>query len=122
VSGLRPVSQFPLWENGGFFVFRKEVFDALHPGEDLVDGALVRLAERGQLIAYRHKGFWVPADTVKERALLEALYQSGKRPWAVWEKGGDGPAPHVAPAEDLMMSTLDERAPSAVAAAVVAGA
>lgn len=120
VSSLRPVSQFPLWENGGFFVFRQGVFDALHPGEDLVDGALVRLAERGQLIAYRHKGFWVPADTVKERVLLEALYQSGKRPWAVWENRAYGP--HVlAPAEDLVGGTLDERAPSAVAAAVTGG-
>jgi glucose-1-phosphate cytidylyltransferase len=118
VSGLRPVSQFPLWENGGFFVFRQELFDALLPGEDLVDGALVRLAERGQLIAYRHSGFWVPADTVKERAQLEALYQSGTRPWAVWENGGDGPPLNLAPAEDLM-GTLDERVPSPVT--VVAG-
>lgn len=118
VSGLRPVSQFPLWENGGFFVFRKEVFDALHPGEDLVDGALVRLAERGQLVAYRHKGFWVPADTVKERAHLEALYQSGTRPWAVWEGPDDGP-PALAPAEDLVGGPFDERAPSVVVAAAV---
>ncbi len=88
VSGLRPVSQFPLWENGGFFVFRRELFDALVPGEDLVDGALVRLAEKGELIAYRHAGFWMPADTVKERAHLEALHQSGTRPWAVWEQDG----------------------------------
>jgi glucose-1-phosphate cytidylyltransferase len=58
VLELQPVSQFPLWENGGFFVFRQELFDELHPGEDLVDGALVRLAERGRLIAYRHSGFW----------------------------------------------------------------
>lgn len=120
VSGLRPVSQFPLWENGGFFVFRQEVFDALHPGEDLVDGALVRLAERGQLIAYRHNGFWVPADTVKERAQLEALYQSGTRPWAVWENRGAG-SPVLAPAEDLVGGTIDERATPSTAASVAGG-
>lgn len=120
VSALRPVSQFPLWENGGFFAFRQEIFEALHPDEDLVDGALVRLAELGQLIAYRHSGFWVPADTVKERAQLEALYQSGTRPWAVWENRDDGALPSV-PAEDPM-GTLDKRAPRAVAAAVVVGA
>ena len=121
VSGLRPVGQFPLWENGGFFVFRQELFDQLRPGEDLVDGALARLAERGQLVAYKHRGFWVPADTLKERAHLEALYQSGERPWAVWENGGDGPAPSVAPAEDLM-STLDQRSPRAAGATGLAGA
>lgn len=121
VSGLRPVSQFPLWENGGFFVFRQELFDALYPGEDLVDGTLVRLAERGQLIAYRHSGFWVPADTLKERAHLEALYQSGTRPWAVWENGEDGTAVNLAPAEDLI-GTVDEGGPSAADATLVVGA
>jgi glucose-1-phosphate cytidylyltransferase len=120
VSGLRPVSEFPLWENGGFFVFRQEIFDSLYAGEDLVDGALVRLAERGELVAYRHDGFWVPADTVKERAHLEALYQSGIRPWAVWDEESDGPAPSLAPAEDLL--TPDESAPAVPVPTVVVGA
>jgi glucose-1-phosphate cytidylyltransferase len=118
VSSLRPVSQFPIWENGGFFVFRRELFDDLLPGEDLVDGALARLAERGELVAYRHTGFWVPADTLKERAQLEALYQSGSRPWAVWEeRSAPAATPVAAPAEDLM-PFLHDRVPSAVAAAV----
>ncbi len=121
VSGLRPVSQFPLWENGGYFVFRQELFDALYPGEDLVDGALARLAERGQVIAYKHRGFWVPADTLKERAHLEALYQSGERPWAIWQNGGHDPAPSVAPAEDLM-TTPDPRSPKAAGATGLVGA
>ena len=121
VSGLRPVSDFPLWENGGFFVFRQEVFDALLPGQDLVDGALVQLAERGQLIAYRHDGFWVPADTVKERAQLEALHQSGSRPWAVWERAGDSAVPSLAPADDLV-ATNGARGSSTAAVVVTAGA
>lgn len=103
VTGIRPVSEFPLWENGGFFVFRREIFGALLPGEDLVDGALVRLAEQGLLTAYTHTGFWVPADTVKERAQLEELYQSGSRPWAVWETRVEpGQVPIPVPAEDLL--------------------
>jgi glucose-1-phosphate cytidylyltransferase len=118
VSGLRPVSEFPIWENGGFFVFRHDLFDHLLPGEDLVDGALARLAERGQLVAYRHRGFWVPADTLKERAQLEALYQAGTRPWAVWEdRSASTVMPVAAPAEDLLPS-LDERVPSGAPAAV----
>jgi glucose-1-phosphate cytidylyltransferase len=103
VTAIRPVSEFPVWENGGFFVFRREIFDELLPGEDLVDGALVRLAKQGRLTAYKHTGFWVPADTVKERAQLEELYQSGARPWAVWEGlAGAGPTPVIVPAEDLV--------------------
>jgi glucose-1-phosphate cytidylyltransferase len=103
VTAIRPVSEFPMWENGGYFVFGREIFDALMPGEDLVDGALVRLAEQGRLTAYTHRGFWVPADTVKERAHLEELYQSGARPWAVWERHVEpDPAPVTAPADDLL--------------------
>ena len=103
VTAIRPVSEFPIWENGGFFVFGQDIFDALMPGEDLVDGALVRLAEEGRLTAYTHRGFWVPADTVKERAHLEELYQSGARPWAVWEERPEpGPTPVIVPAEDLV--------------------
>jgi len=120
VMELQPVSQFPLWENGGFFVFRQELFDALYPGEDLVDGVLVRLAEQGRLIAYRHSGFWLPADTLKERARLEHLYQSGERPWAVWEKAGDGSGLPLAPAEDLI-GTVDEGGPTSAVATVVPG-
>jgi glucose-1-phosphate cytidylyltransferase len=120
VLELHPVSRFPLWENGGFFVFRQELFDALLPGEDLVDGALVRLSESRRLIAYRHNGFWLPADTLKERARLEELYQSGERPWALWEKTGDSSPLVLAPAEDLV-ANLDERAPQTTGAPVVAG-
>lgn len=110
VAGIRPVSQFPIWENGGFFVFRRDVFDVLLPGEDLVDGALVRLAQQGRLSAYKHCGFWVPADTVKERAHLESLHQSGRRPWAVWEAPAEPrPAPVLAPAEDLLSTLPDPR-------------
>ncbi|MGY1635508.1 sugar phosphate nucleotidyltransferase [Geodermatophilus sp. SYSU D00742] len=116
VSGIRPVSQFPIWENGGFFVFRWDIFDVLLPGEDLVDGALVRLAEKGKLAAYRHDGFWVPADTIKERVRLEELYQSGVRPWAVWETSTAlGPAPALAPAEDLMGPLPNPRLEAAAA-------
>ena len=120
VLALHPVSRFPLWENGGFFVFRQELFDALLPGEDLVDGALVRLSESRKLIAYRHNGFWLPADTLKERARLEELYQSGERPWAVWDKADDGCALVPAPAEDFV-ANLPDRATAASGATVVAG-
>jgi glucose-1-phosphate cytidylyltransferase len=43
------------------------------------------LAKDGRMIAFRHRGFWQPADTVKERTALEAAYQSGTRPWMLWD-------------------------------------
>jgi glucose-1-phosphate cytidylyltransferase len=50
------------------------------------------LAKEGRLLAYRHQGFWQPADTVKERHALEAAYQRGSRPWMLWEQNGDNTA------------------------------
>jgi glucose-1-phosphate cytidylyltransferase len=43
------------------------------------------------MMAYRHRGFWQPADTVKERTALEAAYQGGSRPWMLWESVGEEP-------------------------------
>jgi glucose-1-phosphate cytidylyltransferase len=87
VTGITPVSQLPLWENGSYFVLRQEVFDHLPPGGDLVEDACGALAERGRLTAYPYRGFWQPADTIKERVALEAAYSSGNRPWMLWERG-----------------------------------
>lgn len=86
VSGFTSVSDLPLWENGGYFVFRREVLDALTPGCDLVADVCGRLAAEGRLLAYPYDGFWKPADTFKERAALDELWRDGARPWAVWER------------------------------------
>ncbi|EWM15348.1 glucose-1-phosphate cytidylyltransferase [Kutzneria sp. 744] len=85
-TGITPVSQLPLWENGGYFVLRQEIFDHLPPGGDLVEDACGDLAKRGRLRAYPYRGFWQPADTVKERVALEQVYRSGDRPWMLWER------------------------------------
>ncbi|HEU0101562.1 MAG TPA: glucose-1-phosphate cytidylyltransferase [Mycobacteriales bacterium] len=85
VRALRPVTQLGLRVNGGYFVLTPAVLDLLGDGADLVDGALARLADRGLVVAHEYDGFWVPADTVKDRAELEAMYAANHRPWAVWE-------------------------------------
>ncbi|MFI6047936.1 glucose-1-phosphate cytidylyltransferase [Nocardia sp. NPDC051321] len=85
VKEIMPVSRMPLWENGGYFVLSQEIFDLLPPGGDLVADACGTLAGQGRLFGYQHLGFWKPADTFKERAELDAGYQSGSRPWMVWE-------------------------------------
>lgn len=86
ITAITPVADLPLWENGGFFVLTREIFDLLPPGGDLVEDACARLAAQGRLFGYQHHGFWKPADTFKERAELDLAYQSGYRPWMVWER------------------------------------
>ncbi len=70
------------WINGGFFVLNRRVLDYVEGDDTLWErGPMERLAAEGELMAYRHDGFWQPMDTVRERQLLEELWQSGKAPW-----------------------------------------
>jgi glucose-1-phosphate cytidylyltransferase len=85
-TGLSPISESGHWMNGGFFAFRREIFDYLEPGEDLVAEPFRRLIERGQLYAHRYRGFWGCMDTYKEMQALEDIYQRGDAPWEVWKR------------------------------------
>lgn len=102
-SSITPVSRLPLWENAGYFVLRPEVFDHLPLNGDLVEDGCAAFARQGRLMTQPYRGFWQPADTVKERTALEASYASGHRPWAVWEHDQPGldRDPVVATAADL---------------------
>ena len=72
------------WINGGFFVFEAGVFDYLQDDQTILERKpLEQLAADGQLMAYRHEGFWQPMDTLREKHILESLWASGKAPWAV---------------------------------------
>lgn len=71
------------WINGGFFVFEPGVFDYLQGDSTVLEqGPLENLAKNGQLMAYKHHGFWQPMDTVRDRDVLNELWRSGKAPWA----------------------------------------
>jgi glucose-1-phosphate cytidylyltransferase len=73
------------WINGGFFVFEPGIFDYLpDDATSLEQEPLEQVAGRGQLMAFRHDGFWQPMDTVRERQLLESLWASGGAPWKMW--------------------------------------
>jgi glucose-1-phosphate cytidylyltransferase len=74
--------------NGGYFVLRQDVFDAMRPGEELVYEPFRRLIERGALVGYPYDGFWMTMDTFKDKQRLDELHASGKAPWQVWESGG----------------------------------
>jgi glucose-1-phosphate cytidylyltransferase len=84
VRSIQPVSRSGLWINGGFFAFRREIFDHLHAGEDLVDEPFQRLIAAGRLNAWRHEGFWACMDTPKDKAAFDTLEAEGRTPWKVW--------------------------------------
>jgi len=73
------------WINGGFFVLEPEVLDYIE-GDDIVfeKAPLERLSQDGQLMAYRHDGFWQCMDTLRELQLLEHLWSKGDAPWRMW--------------------------------------
>jgi glucose-1-phosphate cytidylyltransferase len=74
------------WINGGFFVLEPGVLDYIDADETIWEREpLERLAQDGQLVAYRHDGFWQPMDTLRDVRLLESLWQSDEAPWKVWE-------------------------------------
>jgi len=73
------------WINGGFFVLHRRVLDYIDGDGSLWElDPLERIAADGQLMAYKHEGFWQPMDTIREKNLLEELWSSGKAPWKVW--------------------------------------
>lgn len=73
------------WINGGFFVLEPGVLDYIS-GDSVAWEAepLHRIAQEGQLMAFRHEGFWQPMDTLREKRLLQDLWESGTAPWKVW--------------------------------------
>ena len=89
VDDIVAVNTMPMWENGGYFVLRQEIFDHIPENGDLVGDGCTELAKRGRMLSYPYRGFWQPADTVKERNALEASYQSGARPWMLWDHDSD---------------------------------
>jgi glucose-1-phosphate cytidylyltransferase len=89
VARVSALSQSDIWINGGFFVFRKEIFRYIHPGEELVRQPFERLIEKGALLAHKCRGFWQCMDTFKDKQCLEELNQR-RAPWKVWNKTHDG--------------------------------
>lgn len=73
------------WINGGFMVLEPEVFDYIEGDETVFEASpLENLSKDGQLMAYKHEGFWQPMDTLREKQLIENLWKSGNAPWKVW--------------------------------------
>lgn len=75
------------WINGGFFIFRKAIFDYIQSGEELVHEPFARLIEKNRLSTVKHDGFWASMDTFKDKQILEDLFSREQAPWQVWKSG-----------------------------------
>jgi glucose-1-phosphate cytidylyltransferase len=84
VKGIERITKSGARINGGFFLFRREVFQYIKEGEELVEEPFARLIAEGQLVSHPHDNFWACMDTFKDRQELEDLYGRGNAPWAVW--------------------------------------
>lgn len=85
VTDIRAVRELDLWVNGGYFVFRKEIFDYMRPGEELVVEPFQRLAAERKLLAHKYGGFFGCMDTFKEKQQLDDMYVAGNTPWEIWK-------------------------------------
>ena len=85
VKRIRHLTDSEIWMNGGFFVFRKEIFRHIRPGEELVNEPFQRLIEKGALLSQKYNGFWVCMDTFKDKQVLDDIYSQGDAPWEVWK-------------------------------------
>jgi glucose-1-phosphate cytidylyltransferase len=93
VTKFAPVTEDDIWVNGGFFVLRREIFDYMQPGDELVLKPFDKLIAERRLRGYKYEGFWACMDTFKEKQILDDAYAKGKAPWELWKRtNGNGPA------------------------------
>jgi glucose-1-phosphate cytidylyltransferase len=85
VRDIQDAKQADLRINGGFFAMRREVFNYIKAGEDLVPDPFRRILTAGKLMAYRYDGFWASMDTFKDREVLQELHDNEQAPWQVWK-------------------------------------
>ena len=85
VTSIDDVGTSDLWINGGYFVFRPEIFDYIGPGEELISEPFSKLIAAGKLRGDPYDGFWAPMDTLKDVQALQTAFDGGRPPWAVWQ-------------------------------------
>jgi len=85
IETIKHVRDANITINGGFYVFRKEIFEYINDGEDLVVEPFRRLIEEDKLLGYPYEKFWYCMDTFKEQQELNDLFEKGNAPWEIWK-------------------------------------
>jgi glucose-1-phosphate cytidylyltransferase len=91
IEEIKTMGQSDILINGGYFVFKRSIFDHIRDGEELVQEPFRRLIEAKDLVGYEYDGFWKSMDTFKEKQELDDLHSKGNAPWQLWKKNGKGP-------------------------------
>ncbi|MEW5977976.1 MAG: sugar phosphate nucleotidyltransferase [Acidobacteriota bacterium] len=86
VADIRDITSSNIRINGGYFIFKKEIFRYIRGGDELVLEPFQRLIRKKQLSAFVYDGFWKSMDTFKDKQSLDDLYSSGAAPWELWKK------------------------------------
>jgi glucose-1-phosphate cytidylyltransferase len=86
VKDIGPLRNDDFLINGGFFVMKREIFDYMKDGEELVEEPFKRLIDKKLLATYRYGGFWQAMDTFKDKIAFDRLEAQGNCPWMVWKK------------------------------------
>jgi len=86
VLDIQHVRDSDIWINGGFMILRRQIFDYMKDGEELVEEPFRRLIAERRLLAQRHEGFWAAMDTFKDKITLDDMHARGETPWAVWRR------------------------------------
>ena len=90
VEEIKPSADTDMWINGGYFVFKRSIFNYIKPGEELVHEPFGRLIAAKQLMGHAYGGFWKSMDTFKEKQELDDLCIKGTAPWQLWRKAEQG--------------------------------
>ncbi len=88
VTDIQPINASDVWIDGGYFAFRREIFDYMQWNDDLVRGCFDRLIAEQGLRAFKYRGFWGCMDTYKDKQRFDDMYSRGETPWEVWERNG----------------------------------
>ncbi len=88
VSSMGSMRNAEFLINGGFFALRRQIFDYINEGEELVEQPFARLIERRLLATFRYGGFWQSMDTFKDKITFDRMEAQGKCPWMVWKGQG----------------------------------
>jgi glucose-1-phosphate cytidylyltransferase len=86
VKSIGRISDSEFWINSGFFCLRKEIFDYIEPGDELVERPFQRLIEKNRLSVTRYEGFWQQMDTLRDKIVLDRMEGQGNCPWMVWKR------------------------------------
>lgn len=89
VKSISHIGSSGLYINTGYFILRKEIFDYMEYGDELVNQPFQRLIKKKKLVSWDHQGFWASMDTYKDKQTLDEAYAQGKAPWEVWAKNGN---------------------------------